>query len=145
MDSEFVTLASSAATTVVTLLATDGWEQVKTAMGSLWRRVHPDLAGAVEAELVAQRSMVIAAQDADDDQVVRALEDDWRQRLSTLLAAEPWLAAELRRLVEEDLRARETAAEGSRATPIEMHAKASGHGRVYQAGRDQHITERGDR
>jgi hypothetical protein len=49
------------------------------------------------------------------------------------------VAAELPRLVQ-DLRAALSASQQVPGGHVEMHAHASGHGRVYQAGRDQKIT-----
>jgi hypothetical protein len=45
-------------------------------------------------------------------------------------------------LAEQLLAAVEAAGAGSTAYTVDMHAKATDHGRVYQAGRDQHIRER---
>jgi hypothetical protein len=41
VDAELSVWTSTAATTVVQLLATAAWEQARSAVGGLWRRVHP--------------------------------------------------------------------------------------------------------
>jgi len=85
-------LAATAATTLVASLATDGWERAKSAMGGLWRRVYPDRADAVEADLVDIRAEVLAARAAGDEQAEQVLADEWRSRLRRLLASDPRLA-----------------------------------------------------
>ncbi|WP_423834872.1 hypothetical protein [Streptomyces manipurensis] len=60
MDAELVALTSSAATTVVGLLATDAWEQTKLAVARLWGLSRPEQAETVEAELVETRAELLA-------------------------------------------------------------------------------------
>ena len=141
MDSELITLASTGAATLVGLMATDGWAEAKTAVGSLWRRAQPDRAAAVEAELGEARSSLLAARSAGNEQVAATLVLYWQDRLRRLLAGFPEIAAELRRVVRDELTPALATATEVRPT-VEMHAQASGHGRMYQAGRDQHINER---
>ncbi|MGW4796451.1 hypothetical protein ACWEPC_28920 [Nonomuraea sp. NPDC004297] len=52
------------------------------------------------------------------------------------------MAAEIQRVLDEVLRPTLDEAERARVGSLVMKARASGHGRVYQAGRDQHINER---
>lgn len=149
MDPELVGLASVAAATMVQLLTTAGWEQARTSMGALWRRVHPDRADTVESELEESRAVLIAArQDADEpaeaEQIEAELVGEWQGRLRRLLAADPGLAVELRRVLAEELGP--AAAEAGRDEPsVSVSVQASDSSRVYVAGRDQHFTEGGDR
>lgn len=99
MDAELMELAGTAGSTIVTLLATDAWEKTKTAVGGLWKRVHPDRAGAVEADLAEARTEVLAARDAGDTQTERDLTIEWQGRLRRLLTADPGVAAELRQVL----------------------------------------------
>ncbi len=134
-------LTSAAARQVVTLLVTDGWEQVRGAVARLWQRVHPDRAETVEAELAQARDELLTARDAGDEQVAQALRAEWQGRLWRLLAADPDpdLTEAVRRLAAGDLGpSGEAAAYG----PVTMRARVSGGGGVYQAGRDQSITIR---
>lgn len=137
MEPDLTELVWKAASTVVTLLATDGWEKAKRALGSLWRRADPEKADALEAELAQTRDKILAARiqgDAMIDQVViRELEG----RLGRLLADFPWLETEMRRLLAEEL----SDAGRDRKHAITQRARSSGTSRVYQAGRDQHIHE----
>jgi len=141
MDAELFALASTASTTVVTLLATDAWEKAKNALGTLWRRVHPERAATIEAELVDARTELLAAHAAGDQQTEQDLVAEWRGRLQRLLTADPRLADELRRLLDEQLIPALPAGH-SWTGPVHMTAHAKD-GRIYQVGQgDQHITER---
>ena len=133
MDAEIAALSSGAAATLVTLMTTDGWDGAKTALAGLWRRHHPDQAKAVEVDLDVAHASARAAHAAGDEQALADLVVEWRGRLSALLAGDAVLATELRRLIE-DLRL--TAGADGR---VVMRAAARGHGRVYQAGRDQTV------
>jgi hypothetical protein len=136
MDPQLVDLARTAGTTVVTLMATDSWNTARAGLVALWRRVHPERAEQLADQLDVTRGELVAAREAGDQLTEGELNAEWQSRLRRLLAAEPALAEELRRFVEEY-----APAAGQPADGISMHATASGHGRVYQAGRDQHITE----
>lgn len=141
MDVQLAELASTAASTVVKALATDAWEQMKSALGSLWRRVHADRAETVEAELVEARAELLAARDNGDDQIESGLIGEWAGRLRRLLVANPDLVVELRAIVAA-LPSTPAAVDGQ-SGQVEMRALASGQGRVYQAGRDMHIGDAG--
>jgi hypothetical protein len=139
VDVDLTALTSTAATTVVKLLATAAWEQATSAVGGLWRRVHPDRAKTVQAELEDSRTEVLAARQVGDDQVEQALVGEWQGRLRRLVAADPQLADHLRRVVAE-LRSALADADPQQAATITMQATAFGKGRVNQAGRDLHVT-----
>ncbi|MFI6696888.1 hypothetical protein ACIBLA_35100 [Streptomyces sp. NPDC050433] len=135
MEAELAALASSAATVVVQQLATTGWEKVQTSLGTLWRRVYPDRAGTVEADLEETRAALIAARDAEDADAEQGLVVEWQSRLRRLLAADGSLAAELRRVLDEFEQPEPAAGD-----VITMNATASGGSRVIQGGRDVHVT-----
>lgn len=148
MDPELVGLASAAAATVVHLLTTADWERAQTSMGVLWRRVYPDRANRVESELEESREELLAArQDADDpaaaERVEAELVGEWQGRLRRLLAAEPGLAAELRRILADDLGPEPPHSRNE--SSVRVSVRASDSSRVYVAGRDQRITVEGDR
>ncbi|MFJ3695272.1 hypothetical protein ACIPW9_14310 [Streptomyces sp. NPDC090052] len=142
MDTELAELASTGATTIVTLLATDAWEQVRRTIGSLWHRVRPEQVTVIEADLTESRDALSAAREAGDEQAAAILADEWRGRLMRLLTAAPQATQELRRVIDDELRPAIAELGAASAQAPVMHAKAIGHGRVYQAGRDQHITEK---
>ncbi|MFJ2442524.1 hypothetical protein ACIOWG_19180 [Streptomyces sp. NPDC087658] len=137
MDLEISSLAQSGGATLVTLMATDAWQAARQGFVELWRRVHPQRAEAVAAELDAGCTEVRAAAVSDDHEALSELRAEWQGRLRRLLVARPEAAAELRRLLDE-IGPPASAADA----PVVQRATVSGHARVYQAGRDQHITER---
>jgi hypothetical protein len=139
VDPELTALTSTAATTVVQLLATAAWEQATTAVGGLWRRVHPERAQTVQAELVDSRAEVLAAREVGDEQVEQALVGEWQGWLRRLVVADPQLVDDLRRVVA-DLRSALADADPRQNTTITMQATTFGTSRAYQAGRDLHVT-----
>ena len=97
MDTELAALATSSATTIVTLLTTDAWDQVKHKMTVLWRRFKPDQADSIGIELARSRLEIQNA----DAATARAITLDWESRLLRLLGADAAVAAELRDAVAE--------------------------------------------
>lgn len=136
MDPALVALATTAATTLVTLLTTDAWERAVGALGSWWRRVHPQDADEARVALDQARAGVQVAQQAGGQQlqdVMLGLEDEWRGRLRRLLATSPDLAEGLRQLLDSEL----TPLLPSTSHPaggITLTATASGKAQVYQVG-----------
>lgn len=141
MELDLTVLASAAATTLVGVMAADSWDGFKSALVSLWRRIYPERADTVDADLAEARQAVLAARAVGDEQAGLDTAGEWHSRLLRLVATDPMAAGELGRLVEEfqPVVARDEAA---RVSNVRMTAKASGQGRVFQAGRDQKITER---
>ena len=139
MDPELTELTSTAAATVVKLLATAAWERATGAVGELWQRVHPERAQTVQAELEDSRAEVLAARQGGDEQIEQALVGEWQGRLRRLVAADPHLADELRRMVAE-LRPVLADADPPQHTTITMQATTFDTSRVNQAGRDLYIT-----
>ena len=139
MDPDLTALTATAATTVVQLLATAAWKQASSAVGGLWRRVHPQRAETVQAELEERRTEVLDARQAGDGQVEQALVGEWQGRLQRLVAADPQVADELRRVVAE-LRSVLAETDPPQVNTITMQATAFGSSRVHQAGRDLHVT-----
>ncbi len=131
-----------AGTAVVGAMATDAWRRCADGVVELWRRVQPERVPTVEAELIDTHRAVVAARRAGDAEVEEEWAEVWRSKLRVLLRTHPGLAADLQRLVDEELRPALPPAEQTRIGQVEMKASATGSGRVYQAGRDQHIHER---
>ncbi|WP_078957987.1 hypothetical protein [Streptomyces glaucescens] len=134
-------ILSSAAMSLVGAMATDAWQQARAAVVAWWRRVRPDHADRVDAALVESRERVLAARQAGDDSGESRLVADWNSRFTMLLRDDPALADELRRLFEEEIFPLLRRGDSTRTGSREFRAEASGHGRVYQAGRDQIIHE----
>ncbi|MBY8881204.1 hypothetical protein [Actinacidiphila acidipaludis] len=138
MDPELSALASSAATTFVTLMATDAWTRVREGLVHVWRQARPDRADAMGAEVEATRTDLLAAQASGDEESEEELRAEWRARLRRLLASDPGTADPLRRLLAEVDPAQ---AGGTGGHSVTQRATATKRGRVYQAGRDLNITE----
>ncbi|MGW2341327.1 hypothetical protein [Streptomyces sp. NPDC001661] len=136
MDPEMVALAGTAGTTLVGLLTTEAWQRARDGVTALWRRAEPARADAISAELEVTREDLLAAQDDGDTESRDELGTEWQGRIRRLLAAHPEEARALRALVEE------LSPLASDTPSVTQHATASGHARVYQAGRDQHIDGR---
>ncbi|MEO3765928.1 hypothetical protein [Streptomyces sp. B8F3] len=98
--------------------------------------MQPHRAEGVAAELEATRDDALAARETGDRATVDELHAEWQGRLRRLLVARPDAAAELRALLDE------LAPGGAAGSVVVLRARASGHGHIQQAGRDQHITER---
>jgi hypothetical protein len=140
MDPELVDLASAAASSVVKLLATDAWEKAKLGIAKLWRRVHPDRGEAIEKDLVQARTELLSALSEGEEkakELQSVLTDEWQGRLRHLLAVNPQLAADLRRLLDTDLTPALSAAKNVMGTAITVTAKAKGKARVYQVGQGE--------
>ncbi|GAA3076036.1 hypothetical protein [Streptosporangium carneum] len=132
----------AAGTALVTAMATDTWQQARSGAVALWRRVRPEQEKAVEDELAEVRLQILAARDDGDTDTERALAGAWQIRLQQLLREDPDLANELKQVLDNVLTPALSLNEREQYGEITMKATASGQGRVYQAGRDQHITER---
>jgi hypothetical protein len=127
VEPEFRTLASTAATTLVPLLVTDGWAAIRSAFVGLCERVQPEQTDTVRADLVKARAELIAARLADDGTVEETLIGEWQLRLDRLLAADPSVAADLRHLLLSVPRP-------SFIGTITVQATASANGWLYQVG-----------
>ncbi|GAA2430642.1 hypothetical protein GCM10010191_50310 [Actinomadura vinacea] len=132
----------AAGTALIGAMATDAWQHVRTGVVGLWRRGRPEQAEGIQAELAEVRAEVLAARDEGDEATEQALVGAWQVRLQRLVREDPALGAELRRLLDETLTPPLAPGERDQITSIVLKATARDHGRVYQAGRDQHITER---
>ncbi|QYC38173.1 hypothetical protein Nocox_02705 [Nonomuraea coxensis DSM 45129] len=132
----------AAGTALVTAMATDAWQSARDGAVALWRKVRPEQAEVVEAELVEVREQVLRARGEGDADTEQALAGSWQVRLQQLLRADPSLAGEVRRVLDEVLTPALEPADQERVGSLVMKATASGHGRVYQAGRDQTIHEK---
>ncbi|GLX48594.1 hypothetical protein Shyhy01_15440 [Streptomyces hygroscopicus subsp. hygroscopicus] len=135
-----VELARTAGTAIVGAMATDTWNRTRDGIVALWRRAHPEGTEQVGSQLDATRDDLLNARARGDELSEAELRAEWQGRVRRLLVEHPDLAATLRALLEEAgaLPAGRNADVGE----VRMSARATGNGRVYQAGRDQHITER---
>ena len=106
---------------LVGAIATDAWPRVREAVTGLWRRGHPQQkADDTGTELDELREQVLLARRDGDTDTERALEGAWQVRLQQLLRADPTLADELRRVLDQVLTPALTAAEQVRIGTIVM-------------------------
>ncbi|MFG2622531.1 hypothetical protein ACGFXC_33445 [Streptomyces sp. NPDC048507] len=115
-------------------MASQGWETARDGMVALWQRFQPSRSEAVAEDLAATREELLGSGPDSETELVA----EWQARVRRLLLSHPDVAGELRRILDE-LHPQPSSAESGTTT---LNARASGRGRVYQAGRDQHISER---
>ncbi|MBD9733488.1 MULTISPECIES: hypothetical protein [unclassified Streptomyces] len=140
MDPYLLTLAGTAGTSLVTLLVAEGWQQTRDGVVTVWRRFRPQAADEVGRDLDTARSAALGAAGGDGPDPAGRLEGEWAGRFAALLGEHPEAADALSDLVDEW---RQRTPDGQRISgDVRLEARAEGNGRVYQAGRDQHITER---
>jgi len=137
MTAELETIAASAATTLVGLMATDVWKQARSLLPGLWRRVRPGAAAEVEAELDSAEQMVALARRGNNAAVEKTIRDDWTARIADLLLTDPRVRHELERALHQ----MESLAAGVTANNYHFSAQASGRGKTYQSGGDMVINE----
>jgi hypothetical protein len=122
-------LASSGAATLVGLMISDSWVQVKDGIARMLAR--GKAVEQVEQELDVSHAELLAASRANDERLAVVIEGAWRARLHSLLQGDPALAEDLRHLME--------ALSVPKARPSRsVHNVISGgvqHGPVIQAGR----------
>ncbi|MFB7194435.1 hypothetical protein [Streptomyces sp. NPDC056240] len=117
-------------------MATDAWQRSRDGFAALWRRAGGARPEAIEDELAATRDDLLLARQSDDAEAERELIDEWSGRVRRMLRDHPEVAEELRLVLDEfDPEA------ADRPTRVNMRAEARDSARVYQAGRDQRITE----
>lgn len=139
MDPEIAALAGTAGTAVVTLMVTTAWDSTRDGMVALWRRFQPSRAESIGEELEAGREDLLLARQAGDTESEAELTAEWQGRVRRFLLAQPEAADALRGILDE----LDPSLPGRPGTErIHLQAHASGSARVYQAGRDQRITER---
>jgi hypothetical protein len=106
-------------TALVGAIATSTWQQVRDAVTGLWRHVHPrQEASGIGTELDDLREQVLQARRDGDTGTERVLEGAWQLRLQQLLRADPALAGELRRVLDQVLTPALTPAEQARINII---------------------------
>ncbi len=108
-------------TALVAAVATDAWGQVREALTALWHRTRAQHdAGTIGTELDELREKAMQARREGDAAVTTALEGTWQLKVLDLLRADPALASELRRILDEILRPALAPAEQARIGTIVM-------------------------
>ena len=128
-----IALAALAGNTVVAAATTDAWEAARRKFAWLLGRGDQDKTKAAERRLEDTHDRLTSAAGADLERVRAALEAQWVTRLTDLLEDDAGVEAELRGVVEEEIRAQ---------LPAETVAAAN---HAVAAGRDVNISASGGR
>ena len=89
-------LASAAASTLVTLMTTDAWPQVRNSVAEFWLRYQPPYsADRLAADLDGANATVARARQVKDRRVENAVAAEWEGRILALLILEPAAAGDL--------------------------------------------------
>jgi hypothetical protein len=97
MEAELVALATSGATTLITLMISDTWAQAKHRAAQVFGR-ESDEHDEVLGELESSRAALLQAIENGDGTRAAAIEGEWRSRLLRLLRSDPGLAEDLQSL-----------------------------------------------
>jgi len=128
---------------LVGAIATNAWPRVREAVTGLWRRVHPQQkADDIGTELDDLREQILQARRGGDTDTERALEGAWQVRLQQLLRADPDLADELQRVLEQVLTPALTPAEQTRIGNIIMTGSSHDSSTFTQIGTQIHVPGR---
>lgn len=100
MEPELLALASSGATTLITLMISDAWTQVKERVAVVLDRTGDE--DAVLRKLESDRTDLVAAIARGDSTRAVAIEAAWRARLLESLESTPTLAGDLQGLTSSD-------------------------------------------
>ncbi|MGW6026593.1 hypothetical protein [Streptomyces sp. NPDC055099] len=137
MDPQIVAVAGTAGAAIVSAMAADGWQHARDSVVALWQRFRPDSAESIHENFEENRRLLVDSLQAGDEHTHAALVAAWNGYLLGLLVGQPQALDALRQL---------NAALGQENTnsahpSLNMTAHASGNGQVFQAGRDQSITQ----
>jgi hypothetical protein len=137
VDPQIVAIAGTAGTAIVSAMATDGWQRARDGVVALWQRFRPESADLIHGNFEENRRVLVDSLQAGDGHTQAALVAAWNGYLLGLLIAQPQALDALRQL--NAALAQENTSDAHRS--LNMTANASGNGQVFQAGRDQSITQ----
>ena len=99
-----IALATAAASALVGAMATDAWQQARDGLVGLWRRIRPERAERISNQLETLHTQVLDARAEEAPaEMLQGLEITWRAQLGALLQRDPQAAAQLRRILDEQL------------------------------------------
>ncbi|MGW9428744.1 hypothetical protein ACWHA1_12360 [Streptomyces decoyicus] len=132
MDAAALALVTASANSLVSLMTSEVWAQVKSGVSALFRRGRKCNVVAIEDELDESARELRLSLENDDCETQEELRQQWRGKLRRLILEDPELVAELRSLQDEwsSLEARK----GNTIPTIHQNATARDGGRVYQQG-----------
>lgn len=131
MDAAILALATSGANSIVSLMASDAWSQVKSGFSRILGRGDSAETDVIAGQLEAARLELESATARNDAQAEDELRADWRGKLRRLLLEDPEAQSQLRDLLRELEPLMPTA---SSSPTINQSAIARDGGKVYQQG-----------
>ena len=134
MEAELADLAARAAAALAESIATDGWRAARKAVTGLWARHDARKAGLIETGLDSARADVEEAATEDAQEAVEAVALSWEGQFKALLRARPEAAAELRRILEEELAPLAAAAVAAGGPVVTQTATVGAGGTSIQIG-----------
>ena len=127
---------------LVGAIATDAWPRVREAVTGLWcRGPARHEADDIGTELDELHEQVVLARRDGDTSTEGALEGAWQVRLQQLLRADPAMADELRRVLEQVLTPALTPAEQTRVGTILMTGSSHDSSTFTQIGTQTNYTQ----
>ncbi|MFG2938851.1 hypothetical protein [Streptomyces sp. NPDC048282] len=124
---------SIAATTLISALSTEAWQQARAAAVALWRCARPEDAPRIEAELTDARALVLTARERGDEQTEISLTEDWGERLRQLVGEMPDLELQLLRSFYELRPVPMTEPERRAIGTVTLKAEGRDNAQIYQA------------
>jgi dsDNA-specific endonuclease/ATPase MutS2 len=132
MDATALALVTTSANSLVSLMTSEVWEQVKSGVAALFRRGRRAEYIAIEEELDESARELRVSLENGDQETQEELRQQWRGKLRRLIREEPELFAELRSLLNEWSSLETT--KGNATHIIHQTATARDGGRIYQQG-----------
>jgi hypothetical protein len=124
-------LATSCANSLIALITTDSWEQVKRGVSKVFGRSEAAAGARAEEELTEARRELVIAAERNDDETAEEFRVAWRGKFRRLLLEDPEAAEILSSTLQEWQSVRSNA---DTSVNITQSATARESGRVYQQG-----------
>ncbi|MFY1691106.1 hypothetical protein [Plantactinospora sp. WMMB782] len=99
MEPDWMTLATAGATALVTAVATDAWDGVKTGFARLFGRGDAERTAVAQRRLERVENELVGRSGAELEAARDEIASQWRGRLADLLEDHPEAAGELQKLV----------------------------------------------
>ncbi|GAA4096169.1 hypothetical protein [Streptomyces hundungensis] len=132
MDAAALALITTSANSLVSLMTSEVWDQVKGGLATLYRRGRTAGDGPIEDELDESARELRESLENGDQETQDELRQQWRGKLRRLIRDEPELITELQSLLSEWSSL--DAAKQEITPSIHQTATARDGGRVYQQG-----------
>ncbi|WP_330315073.1 hypothetical protein OHS17_32430 [Streptomyces sp. NBC_00523] len=134
-----ITLAAAASSAVVSAMATDTWQSVRSAVVGLWQRHQESGAETVAAELAQTREDALAASEAGEEETRAELTALWRRQFRRFLDAHPELLPEVERVLNEDIKPALSPEDRAAADNITISTNVHDHGKANVLGKGTQI------